>query len=135
MFCSNCGKELGKNDKYCKYCGYFSAKEAPESTNYIKPQINPPKNNENNIFGWVTIIGIIVVLFCFAFAPIKFEIQIMGTSVEATVSYDFAMQKAKFSVGSFSVDMDNVGPIEYLEIKSKINEHYNDIMEFLDSYK
>lgn len=41
MFCSNCGKELDNDDRYCKHCGYQIAKEeAPENTNYIKPQIN-----------------------------------------------------------------------------------------------
>ena len=124
MFCSNCGKELDNDDRYCKHCGYQIAKEeAPENTNYIKPQINEPRNSKNIIIGVVTIICIIV-LFCFAFSPIKFDIPIMGVSVEATVSYDFAMQKAKFRIGAFGFDTDNVSPIDYLDMKLNLINHF-----------
>lgn len=124
MFCSNCGKEYDNDDKYCKHCGYQIVKEeAPENTNYIKPQINESRNGKNIIIGVVTIICVIV-LFYFAFSPIKFDIPIMGVSVEATVSYDFATQKAKFRIGAFGFDTDNVSPINYLDMKLNFISHF-----------
>ena len=124
MYCYNCGKEIDSEAKYCKYCGTQIDKEEVQENiqNDINSKTNETVNNKNIIIGIIVVVCI-VILYCIAFSPVKFDIPIMGVSVEATVSYDFAMQKAKFRIGAFGFDKDNVSPIDFINMKLNLINH------------
>ena len=124
MYCYNCGKEIDSEAKYCKYCGTQIDKEEVQENlqDDVNSKTNETVNNKNIITGIVAVVCI-VILYCIAFSPVKFDIPIMGVSVEATVSYDFAMQKAKFRIGAFGFDKDNVSPIDFINMKLNLINH------------
>lgn len=123
MYCYNCGKEIDNEAKYCKYCGSQTNKEAQENSKEdINTQTIKKENNKNIVIGIVTVVCI-GILYYLAFSPVKFDIPIMGVSLEATVSYNISMQKAKFRIGAFGFDKDNVTPIDFINMKLNLINH------------
>lgn len=101
--CKCCGKQIDNNSNFCQFCGKSIA-----------------ENNCNNII--IFLMSIIIITF-FMFSPMTFNISIMGISLDATVSYDITMQRAKFRIGAFGFDKDNVSPIDFINMKLNLINH------------
>lgn len=104
QFCKHCGKQIDRHSNFCQYCGKSIIKE--QETNITIPLL------------------VVVIISFFIFSPITFNIQIMGIPLESKVSYNFIMQEAKFRIGPFSFDKEDVSLLDYINIKSNVINHF-----------
>lgn len=65
MFCSNCGKEISDNAKFCQYCGYSFNVENDFKIQNDEIAANKIKQNSNNPISGC--LSAIVIIFIFAF--------------------------------------------------------------------
>lgn len=130
MYCKNCGKILDDDVQYCKYCGIcvqetVAVNDEETSDNKANEVITPDNIKTKNVSRKKIIVTILCLLaLSYAiFSPVKFEVQIMGVSAEVKISYDLIMHRAKFRVGAFGFDKDNVSVIDFLNIKLNVANH------------
>lgn len=102
--CQICGKEIDNDDHLlCKCC------------------LSSSKEKWNRFL--ILLICLIILPLYILFSPIKFDIQILGMSVETKISYDFFNEEVKISIGALNFNRRNIKPIDYINMKFKIADY------------
>ena len=88
MFCSNCGKEIDDNAKFCQYCGIsFSEKNNTISKENNKNQNNGCLSQIGSIIGGIVFFVIIFNIIGFDFGGLSETNNGKGISLEVTESH------------------------------------------------
>lgn len=88
MFCSNCGKEIDENSKFCQYCGAnFSSKGNDAQKNVVHNENNGCLAQIGSIIGGFILLSIIFNIGGFDFLNISSTNEGQGVNLEVTESH------------------------------------------------
>ncbi|WP_440952220.1 zinc-ribbon domain-containing protein [Methanococcoides sp. FTZ1] len=125
MFCSNCGNEIGDNDKFCSVCGQQIDKTADSTVSYdnISPNIPIKEKKESNIWSSIIIISLVGLALIYGSAfmggfmeGMSSEASPIGNSdnyynivVESQISYEYSTSSNQNIIVNCYFDTTNIG--------------------------
>lgn len=131
MFCTNCGKKISDDSKFCVYCGHNV-----EDENLPRTEDNNIKKSDENFQKIFLIsIGIVILLGFYIYFDTPIECNFGIGS--AKMSYNPLICRAHAEITLFGMKREFnrfMTPFEYIEIKKSFEKDFNDIEEAKESF-